>query len=205
MLDAPSDLSCRAEVDAEGRLVLGDVPVRARVLEAGERHVDLVVSGRPDAFDWHRDTRATFEYVVGWGICRMVGTARLIACDEAMDVHDRLVRLDTSRPAERILKRRYMRAALAVPVDLTADAGGSGRCSTVDVSAGGALLDGSLDLPVGEMLSFVLRLNRPITGTARVARFDGERMAIEFLSLTDEERAHLELAILERARQRDAD
>jgi hypothetical protein len=203
MLDAPV-MSLRAEMHAEGRLVLGDVPVRARVLEAGEMHVDLVVTGRPEAFEWHKDTRATFEYVVDWGICRMVGTARLVPAAAVMDVHERLVRLDTSRPVERMLQRRHMRAVLAVEVDLSADEGAAGSCSTVDVSAGGALLGGSLDIPVGETMSFVLHLNRPITGVARVARFDGERMAIEFLDLTDDERAHLELAILESVRQRAA-
>jgi hypothetical protein len=199
--DAPEATPTRAVAGAEGRLLLGDVPVRARVQRVTPAHVDLAVIGRPAAFDWQRDSRAAFDYVDEWGVCRLMGTASLIGPCAGMGEGEQLVRLETPGELQRVLRRRHMRADLSLPVVLTVE--GSTMeiaCTTVNVSAGGAMLDVALDVPVGQRVSFLLQTTRPFTGDARVVRFANGGMAIEFAALVDDDRRHLELAILEAPR-----
>jgi hypothetical protein len=197
--DAPSPVACGADPGAEGRLSLGEDPMHVRVHASGADHVDLVVPYRPSAFDWQCRARAVFEYVDHWGVCRIVGPGTLVPADSSMTDHEHVVRVGTTGRPQRLLRRRHMSAAIQAPVFVT-DGLQELHATTVGVTAGELHLDRALELTVGQAVTFVLHLYRPVTGLAQVLRVTERGTAIGRLDLDARARTRLELGIFGAAR-----
>ncbi len=77
---------------------------------------------------------------------------------------------------EVVQERAFARAPASLPVALTVGGGKARlRAYTVDISAGGFLLDGAAWLRVGDTIHFELRLSPlepPVSGSGRVVRVD---------------------------------
>jgi c-di-GMP-binding flagellar brake protein YcgR len=100
-----------------------------------------------------------------------------------------LLRIDDATMIEAIQERAYARVEVDCPVAINV---GRERVETrtVDLSGGGLLLDGPNQFDLGEELELTLVPGSlPVTGSARVARIDGEaRPAIQFTSISFSDR-----------------
>jgi hypothetical protein len=107
-----------------------------------------------------------------------------------------IVRIADPHLLEVVQERAHVRVEAHCPIVVTTD-----RLSeplhtfTVDISAGGALLDDAEVVSTGEALEFELVLEageRPVAGTAEVVRRDGKgRAGIEFTKLSQYDRWRL--------------
>jgi hypothetical protein len=189
--DTPEPAVCRAAPGSEGRLLLGDEHMYVRVHAIAPEHVDIIVPSRPAAFDWQSWGRGVFEYVDDWGVCRVVGTAKLIAGDSSLGTRERMVRLGTTGTTQRLMRRRHMQIDTAAEVQVT-DGETELQLTTAHVGASDLRMTTRIDLQAVTPVTFVLHLYRPVTGRALVSE---DRLQLEQLDLDPRNRTRLELGI----------
>jgi PilZ domain len=154
----------------------------ARVAERLGNSLGIVIVVPVERLDGSQLAGLVLEYANPCGRVRFTGRAAVERVRE-----DALLRIEDATMIEAIQERAYARVEVDCPVAVGV---GSERVETrtVDLSGGGLLLDGPNQFDLGEELEFELTLmpgSLPVTGSARVARIDGEgRPAIQFTSIS---------------------
>lgn len=162
----------------------------ARVQHAQRDALTLVVIVPLPALSEQDLAEAVVEYGIPGARVRLHG--RLQVDQDAPEV---LV-LHRARLLEVIQERMHPRVVASLPINLTVGEGAAQvRGYTVDISAGGCLLDGVGWLRVGDSLRFEMRLEAlgpPITGAGRVVRIDDRaRRGVVFDAIPGEDRRRL--------------
>jgi PilZ domain len=174
----------------------------ARVSERRGNSLRIVIVVPLEHLDPSQLTGLVLEYANPCGRVRLTGTAAVERVREGA-----LLRIDEATMIEAIQERAYARVEADCPVAI--DVGRKRvETRTVNLSGGGLLLDGPNQFDLGEEFEFELTLmpgSLPVTGSARVARIDGEgRPAIQFTSISFSDRWRIVRFTLESQRNEGA-
>jgi len=185
-------------------LVIEDSRVRARVVGADERRLELTAEVVPELLQRAGTADGRVEFVADRGPCRLRGTATMIPRSEAGHDHPGLaVRFAHEGSGQLLLRSERVRAP--VEVEIGVEIGDEARTTrTLDLREGGALIRGPLKAQVGDLVRYFVFIpgrREALEGDARVARIteDGD-VAIQFDELGLGERDDLVLAIFEALR-----
>lgn len=171
--------------------------VPAWVRSSDAREIVLVAIIPLPALDAEDYAQIVLEFGILGGRVRLSG--RFAPERDAPEV----IVLRKPRLLEVVQERVFPRARASVPVSLRVGETASAlRAYTVDVSAGGCLLDGAGALRVGETVHFEISLgalDAPLTGSGHVVRIDQNgRRGVAFDAIAPAERDRLDEFVAQR-------
>lgn len=167
----------------------GTTSLPARVDEADDEVLTLILTAPPGGPDALRDRSAIVEYTTPRGVHRVSGA---IDRGDAPEV----VRVRRDGLGDVVQRRDFVRVDAAIPVAVTVTdpIRGAAHTTSLNVSAGGLLLSDPLGLPSGAAVAIEIELSpgsAPVLAHGRIVREVGEGakgVRIELIARDDRER-----------------
>ena len=177
-----------------------DTEFQARVDTADDETMTLVLSAPPGGVERLRDHHAVVEYTTPRGVFRLSGEIR--GSGSEPDV----LRLQRDGHDDVIQRRDYVRVDAVMPlqVTITDPLRGAAHTTTLNVSAGGVLVQDPLGIPAGSAVHLELELvagQPPVRAQGRVVREASEdEKGVQIESIAHEDRERLVRYVTERER-----
>jgi len=186
-------------------LVLEDDHSRARVSDVQPGLLELAVSHVPAALRNAEAVDGRIEFAGDEGPCRLLGTARKGPPHVTPLGSELRLHFSFGASPQLLLRTERVRAPVEVPIEFTLR--GEWRLGeTRDLRGGGALIVGPIDLALGDLVRYRLKVagqDDPVEGQARVARIaENGDVAIHFDELSESDRALVMLTVFEAQRRR---
>ena len=182
-------------------VLAGDRRIEATVHAAPVGRLELVVDAVPFNVRRSADVAAQVHASTETGVCRLLGRLRMLSghlADGGV-----LVELTYAGTPQLMLRREHVRAELSVPIEFEL-ASGVVRTNTINVSAGGLLVCGPVDVELDELVTVSFRLpgqRRAVRGKAWIVRVTPEGDVGIALAVPAADRARLTLAVFEERRR----
>jgi hypothetical protein len=199
--DAPAPLEdFLPALAADVHLLLGDMRVDARVHAAPPGRLELWLPAAPITLRRSSGLAAQLHSSHETGVVRLLGRLRMLSGHTDGGV---LVEFTYAGTPQLLLRREHVRAELSAPIDVEGN-GWVKRTKTLNVSAGGLLVLGPLDVALNDIVRVSFRLpgaRAGVHGLARVAHVTTEgNVGIALLDVSPTDQARLTLAVFEQRR-----
>jgi len=184
-------------------VLLGDALVEATVHAAPVGRLELALGAVPLNVRRSADVAAQVHWSTETGVCRLLGRLRMLWGH--LDNGGVLVELTYAGTPQLLLRREHVRAELSVPIEFEL-ASGTVRTRTINVSAGGLLVCGPIDVAEDQLVEVSFRLpgqRSAVRGVAWVMHITPDGDVGIALAVPAADQARLTLAVFdERRRQR---
>jgi hypothetical protein len=182
-------------------LLLGDLRVDARAHAALPGRLELWMPAAPFSLRRASSVAAQLHSSHDSGVVRLLGRLRMLSGHhESGGV---LVEFTYAGTPQLLLRREHVHAELEAPI-VVAGPGWTAETKTLNVSAGGLLVLGPLDVAADDVVSVAFRLpgaRTGVRGLARVVEVTEEgNVGIALLDVSPSDRARLTLAVFEQRR-----
>jgi hypothetical protein len=186
---------------ADVHLLLGELRVDARVHSAPPGRLELWMPGAPFSLRRASGLAAQVHSSHETGVVRLLGRLRMLSGHTDGGV---LVEFTYAGTSQLLLRREHVRAELSAPIEVEGP-GGIERTKTLNISAGGLLVLGPLDVVTGDVVTVSFRLpgaRAGVRGLARVVHVTPEgNVGIALLDVSPSDQARLTLAVFEERRR----
>jgi hypothetical protein len=187
---------------ADVHLLLGDMRVDARIHAAPPGRLELWMPEAPLTLRRSSGLAAQVHSSHRTGVVRLLGRLRMLSGHEPDG--GVLVEFTYAGTPQLLLRREHVRAELSAPIEVEGR-GGIERTKTLNVSAGGLLVLGPLDVAAGDVVKVSFRLpgaRAGVRGLARVVHVTPEgNVGIALLDVSPADQARLTLAVFEERRR----
>jgi len=186
---------------ADVHLLLGDLRVDARVHAVLPGRLELWMPGAPFSLRRASGLAAQVHSSHETGVVRLLGRLRMLSGHP--DGGGVLVEFTYAGTPQLLLRREHVRAELSAPIEVSGP-GWVRQTKTLNVSAGGLLVLGPLDVVTGDVVNVSFRLpgaRSGVHGLARVVHVTDEgNVGIALLDVSPSDQARLTLAVFEQRR-----
>jgi hypothetical protein len=183
-------------------LLLGETRLDARVHAALPGRLELWLPAAPINLRRATGLAAQLHSSHETGVVRLLGRLRMRSGHTDGGV---LVEFTYAGTPQLLLRREHVHAELSAPIDVDLPSGAV-RTRTLNVSAGGLLVLGPLDVCAGDVANVSFRLpgaRAGVRGLARVLHVTPEgNVGIALVDVSPSDRARLTLAVFEERRRR---
>jgi hypothetical protein len=202
--DHTTDRSLEEFLPAPGsdvHLLLGEMRVDARAHASLPGRLELWMPAAPFMLRRASGLAAQLHSSHDTGVVRLLGRLRMLSGHAKSG--GVLVEFTYAGTPQLLLRREHVRAELEAPIEV-AGIGWVKNTKTLNISAGGLLVLGPLDVVPGDVVNVSFRLpgaRSAVNGLARVVHVTGEgNVGVALLDVSPSDQARLTLAVFEQRR-----